>query len=428
MDEPTAVLAPAGDRRAVPDAPVDDRRRPQRRVHQPQARRGARHRRPDHGHAPRAGHGRRPLAGGRDDGRPGPADGRPGRARDRRADAAATPGDVVLAVSGRRRRDNDRGLPALRGVSLEVRAGEIVGIAAVAGNGQSELAEVITGLRAVRAARPRRRRGRRQPVAAATGIEQRRRPRPGGPDRGRQRAEPVARRQPDHEALPRCARRARLGRRRRRGARRRRRRSRTRTGSRRPSIDTQARLAVRRQPPAADPRPRDRVRSRGCWSPSSRRAASTSARSRRSTGCSSSDARAGAAILLISEELDEILALADRVDVMYEGRIVGLVPADAGRRRDDRAADDRRPCARGCRRVGRRGRARMIAPARAAAVDAALAVARRDDPGAGRRARHQRRRSSRSSAATRSAPTATSSRRPSAASASSPTRSSRRRR
>ncbi|MEW5987709.1 MAG: ABC transporter ATP-binding protein [Chloroflexota bacterium] len=42
---------------------------------------------------------------------------------------------------------NDRGLPALRGVSFEVRAGEIVGLAGVAGNGQSELAQVITGLR-----------------------------------------------------------------------------------------------------------------------------------------------------------------------------------------------------------------------------------------------------------------------------------------
>ena len=42
---------------------------------------------------------------------------------------------------------NDKGLPALRGVSLTVRAGEIVGIAGVAGNGQRELAEVITGLR-----------------------------------------------------------------------------------------------------------------------------------------------------------------------------------------------------------------------------------------------------------------------------------------
>jgi len=44
---------------------------------------------------------------------------------------------------------NDKGLPALRGVSLTVRAGEIVGIAGVAGNGQRELAEVITGLRDV---------------------------------------------------------------------------------------------------------------------------------------------------------------------------------------------------------------------------------------------------------------------------------------
>jgi simple sugar transport system ATP-binding protein len=43
---------------------------------------------------------------------------------------------------------NDKGMPALRGVSLEVCAGEIVGLAGVAGNGQRELAQVITGLRA----------------------------------------------------------------------------------------------------------------------------------------------------------------------------------------------------------------------------------------------------------------------------------------
>ena len=35
-----------------------------------------------------------------------------------------------------------------------------------------------------------------------------------------------------------------------------------------------------------------------------------------------------AAILLITEELDEIMSLADRVDVMYEGRIVGSFPVD----------------------------------------------------------------------------------------------------
>jgi len=42
---------------------------------------------------------------------------------------------------------NDRGRTALRGVSFEVRAGEIVGLAGVSGNGQRTLAEVIAGLR-----------------------------------------------------------------------------------------------------------------------------------------------------------------------------------------------------------------------------------------------------------------------------------------
>jgi general nucleoside transport system ATP-binding protein len=58
----------------------------------------------------------------------------------------STPGPVVLSISGVSAVD-ERGLPALRDVSLDVRSGEIVGLAGVAGNGQSELAEVITGLR-----------------------------------------------------------------------------------------------------------------------------------------------------------------------------------------------------------------------------------------------------------------------------------------
>jgi len=44
---------------------------------------------------------------------------------------------------------NDRGLPALRGMSLDLYGGEILGVAGVSGNGQTELAEILTGLRRV---------------------------------------------------------------------------------------------------------------------------------------------------------------------------------------------------------------------------------------------------------------------------------------
>ncbi len=56
------------------------------------------------------------------------------------------PGPVVLAVENVWA-ENNKGVTALRELSLEVRSGEILGIAGVAGNGQSELAQVITGLR-----------------------------------------------------------------------------------------------------------------------------------------------------------------------------------------------------------------------------------------------------------------------------------------
>ena len=58
----------------------------------------------------------------------------------------AQPGAVVLDVQGLRVTD-EKGVERLRGIDLQVRAGEIVGIAGVAGNGQSELLEVLGGIR-----------------------------------------------------------------------------------------------------------------------------------------------------------------------------------------------------------------------------------------------------------------------------------------
>jgi ABC-type uncharacterized transport system ATPase subunit len=55
-------------------------------------------------------------------------------------------GEVVLELE-RLSADGDRGTPALQDVSLTVRGGEIVGIAGVAGNGQRELADTIAGIR-----------------------------------------------------------------------------------------------------------------------------------------------------------------------------------------------------------------------------------------------------------------------------------------
>ena len=64
----------------------------------------------------------------------------------RKRDRAGTIGDAMLELSGLSA-VGDRGLEALRDVSLVVRAGEIVGVAGVSGNGQRELAEAVTGMR-----------------------------------------------------------------------------------------------------------------------------------------------------------------------------------------------------------------------------------------------------------------------------------------
>lgn len=67
---------------------------------------------------------------------------------DSAAPAAACPGDVTLAVH-ELCVDDARGVPVVRDVSFDVRAGEIVGLAGVVGNGQTELVEAIAGLRSI---------------------------------------------------------------------------------------------------------------------------------------------------------------------------------------------------------------------------------------------------------------------------------------
>ena len=61
----------------------------------------------------------------------------------------AQPKEVVLQISDLVVNEN-RGVPAVKELSLDVRAGEIVGIAGIDGNGQSELIQAITGLRKVK--------------------------------------------------------------------------------------------------------------------------------------------------------------------------------------------------------------------------------------------------------------------------------------
>ena len=61
---------------------------------------------------------------------------------------ASQPKEVVLSIKDLVVNEN-RGVPAVKNLSLDVRAGEIVGIAGIDGNGQSELIQAITGLRKV---------------------------------------------------------------------------------------------------------------------------------------------------------------------------------------------------------------------------------------------------------------------------------------
>jgi simple sugar transport system ATP-binding protein len=63
-----------------------------------------------------------------------------------RRDESSGPGETALDIKDLTVK-SDRGFPALNGINLSVRRGEIMGLAGVSGNGQKELAEAVNGLR-----------------------------------------------------------------------------------------------------------------------------------------------------------------------------------------------------------------------------------------------------------------------------------------
>ena len=234
----------------------------------------------------------------------------------------------------------DRGLPALNGVSLEVRGGEIVGVAGVAGNGQRELAEALTGMRGLtagqvsvagvqlRAGDPR--------DAIARGVAHVPEDRLGtGVAPSLSIASNTvlkAYRDPDFSAGP-FLRRSRIARR-------------------------ASELIARYSVSAPGPETRARDLSGGnlqkvvigrefAGAPSALVVASPT----RGLDVGAIEnvhellraaAARGVAVLMISEDLDEILALADRVLVMYEGSDRRRARRRGGRRRRARHADGRR--------------------------------------------------------------------------------------
>ncbi len=239
--------------------------------------------------------------------------------------AHITPGAALLAVENVHAL-SDRGTPALRGVSLQVRAGEILGLAGVSGNGQKELAEVIAGLRPVTQgrvlllgqdvthARPevradmglayipeeRMREGVIKQFSVAENFILRDHFKPPFARRGILQPRAIA------EHSDRLIQAYQI-----------------KTPSRETPVQTLSGGNIQKVVLA-------RELSRGpkvILAAQPTRGLDIGA-TEYVHGQLLKQREAGAAILLISEDLDEILALADRIVVMYEGRIMGEVPAD----------------------------------------------------------------------------------------------------
>ncbi len=235
----------------------------------------------------------------------------------------AEPGAVALAIEDVVA-ENDRGLPALRGLSA---AGARWRDRRPGGRGGQRAARAGRGDRRAAALHKRHgaagRRDDQQP-ARAHGHPQRACLCARGSDARGQRAKPEHHRQPDHEMLrppagrPGLARRCGGGRSLRRAA----------QGELRHPDALAAHpgaAALGRQPPAAHPGARDRHPATQCMLAMQPTQGLDVGAIETVHRLLLEQRAAGVAILLISEELEELLALSDRICVIYEGKIVGEV-------------------------------------------------------------------------------------------------------
>ena len=250
-----------------------------------------------------------------------------GRGTPATADVPDAPGAVLLAAHGLQWRDA-LGVPRVDGVSLELRAGEIVGVAGVSGNGQSELLDLLSGLLA--------------PTAGELTLGGQRFVAPRALDSARARDLGLAHVPEDRHrrglVLPFAAwESAALGHQRRYSPR---------GWMRRRAMHGDCAAMM----DGYDVRPRDPARRSSTFSGGNQQKLVLAREALRAPrvllvgqptrgvdigaiefihGRLRALRDAGSAVLVVSTELDEILALADRVIVMQAGRIAGELPIDA---------------------------------------------------------------------------------------------------
>ncbi|MBU5421251.1 ABC transporter ATP-binding protein [Cellulomonas hominis] len=242
-----------------------------------------------------------------------------------------TPGEPVLEVQDVRARD-DLGAPRLDGVSFALRSGEILGIAAVAGNGQEELAEALAGIRATTGGRVALRTADGTRDLTTAGVRERRRHGVAyiSADRKHEGLSVSTSLEDNAVATPRLGALSRWGVLRRAAVRDRVEAVLTRASVRYGSVQdpasslsggNQQRLVVGRE--TLD-RPRAVIASQPTRGVDIRGIGHIHELLRRSRDD-------GAGIVLFSEEIDELRALSDRVLVLHRGTVAGELPGTASR-------------------------------------------------------------------------------------------------